>query len=229
LHFNCPEFKEERGHLGTFGTFARFLPLFEDLDTVWSSDIDIPDSYLNPEILREAFGFCIHTPVCYGRKVWGRKYTILAGRMISRIRFPRYLLTRFLTKLLNGSLNEIIDAINRTNTRNKPSQSPYGTDELFLNSVFYNYLQKNVDSILIKKDYIADNLIAQIASEPDKELMTQYYRAPNKSSFIRMKELHRRYIPELIERYPCLNETLAILPSIKNSFVMTVFVSGREL
>jgi hypothetical protein len=30
-HFNLPELREEVGHLGTFGTFPRFLPLFEKI------------------------------------------------------------------------------------------------------------------------------------------------------------------------------------------------------
>ena len=29
-HFNCPEFREEVGHIGVFGTLIRFLPLFEE-------------------------------------------------------------------------------------------------------------------------------------------------------------------------------------------------------
>jgi hypothetical protein len=48
-HFNYSPLREKIGHIGTFGTLIRFLPLFESgLETVWVSDIDIPDSYLDP-------------------------------------------------------------------------------------------------------------------------------------------------------------------------------------
>ena len=70
LHFDCPEFREGVGHTGTFGTFPRFLPLFEkDHDVVWVTDIDIPDSYLNPQVEKATPDAMIHTYICYERKV----------------------------------------------------------------------------------------------------------------------------------------------------------------
>ena len=53
-HFNYPPLREEVGHIGTFGTFVRFLPLFESgLEVVWISDIDIFNSYLDSSYKNE--------------------------------------------------------------------------------------------------------------------------------------------------------------------------------
>jgi len=65
IHFNCPEFREGEGHTGTFGTFPRFLPLFEkDLELVWVTDIDVIQSYLNPKIAEKTPDAMIHTYIC---------------------------------------------------------------------------------------------------------------------------------------------------------------------
>jgi len=227
--FDCPEFREESGHVGTFGTLVRFLPLFEDLDIVWSSDIDIPDSYLDTPLLEFKTEFWINTVACYERKVWGRKYTILAGRFVSRMRFPKALLTRYLNNILSGELDFKIEEINNQNKRKFPSRIPYGIDELFLNTVVYKYLQLHAKSVLIQKDYSADTLVEHFVSKKEKDLLHSYYSNPTKSGFLKVKEIYQDHTEQLLEKYPCLQETYDKLPSFKNSFVQTSIISGSEL
>ena len=73
IHFDCPEFREGRGHMGTFGTLVRFLPLFEKHEIVWIADIDIPDFFVSQKNLDEMFGhscdFKLSSRICYERKV----------------------------------------------------------------------------------------------------------------------------------------------------------------
>jgi hypothetical protein len=106
LHYNCEPFREDKGHVGTFGTLARFLPLFEDHESVWISDIDIPDHYLDDKFKGD---IKISSYICYERKVYGRKHTILAGKFITRIQFPKVLLTNFIKKLLAGKFKSEVD------------------------------------------------------------------------------------------------------------------------
>lgn len=99
LHYNCPAFRDGKGHSGMFGTLVRFLPMFEDLDIAWCSDIDIPRHYLDPTVLRQMSNqktdIYINTFICYERKAWARRNTIVVNKFITKIQFPRALLTRF--------------------------------------------------------------------------------------------------------------------------------------
>ena len=66
-HYNFPPLQETGGrHCGTFGTLMRFLPLFEPgLETVWVSDIDVNNDYLDPSLPANAKAsgatFCYRT------------------------------------------------------------------------------------------------------------------------------------------------------------------------
>ena len=141
-HFNFSPLREDIGHIGTFGTYVRFLPLFEKgLKTVWISDIDIPNHYLDPSILidaqKENVDFCYRTYVCNETRLYSRSYNILAGTIISFTTFSKKLFDNFLNDLIlpNEKLLIIINNLNEKNQkRNKPySKIPYGIDEIFIN------------------------------------------------------------------------------------------------
>jgi len=150
-HFNYSPLREKIGHIGIFGMFPRFLPLFEPgLDIVWVSDIDIPDLYLNPSLLTsmkvQHATFSYMNYACYDTRIYGRSYTIVANSMISFKQFPKQLFTKFINQLSHPtkSLQEIIDVLNeRLKKKGNPSSKiPYGIDEAFINTTFYNYLIK---------------------------------------------------------------------------------------
>jgi hypothetical protein len=239
IHFNCSEFREELGHVGTFGTVVRFLPLFEaDLDLVWVSDIDVPADYLNPQKIKNAekaeAQVSFQTFPCYENKPYGRKYTILAGTFISKLKFPKQLLTRFLNKLVDGKLNDVVERLNEANyIKNKPSSKfPYGTDEIFMNTVIYDSLVRHNIRCLIPKDYSRAGVYlrhSNLISEKDNDLFAKYYRTAKPEYVPKLKSILRSKLPELIDKYPCLQEVLDVLPQLRTSLFKSYVVKGKEL
>jgi hypothetical protein len=233
LHFNCPQFREGKGHVGMFGTLVRFLPIFEDLDTVWCSDIDIPSRYLDPKLLQtvveQKYNFLISTYSCYEKKVWGTKNTILAGRFISRMQFPRALLTLFLNRVSDGKLEEKIEEINSGNIRKPRSDFPYGMDEYFLNTYIYNTLKTRNSKILVQKDYLDSEIIFRSKVKEEKELLLKYFYYPTHERFLKLKKLLLAYTPLYLDTHPCYKDTLDNLSKMKNSFILLTSVRGSEL
>lgn len=232
IHFDCPQFREGDGHIGTFGTLVRFLPLFEEHDLVWSSDIDIPDNYFSTEF--STGDFKINTHLCYERKVYGRKYTILAGRFMSRLQLPRALLTRFLNKVSDGDYVEQRDALNAANKYKPPSPFPYGMDELFLNWPVYDWIKKRDYIVSINVDYADPVLIAIIKtqSKADDEIYLKYYKTRDKKYIPKLKEIFRKYIHLGLEKYPCLkllDEKLKDPRSFKNDFYERININSKDL
>jgi len=239
IHFNCELFREDVGHVGTFGTIVRFLPLFEDgLERVWVSDIDIPEVYISPNHLRAMdqakADLYFRTYLCYDTKVYGRHFTITAGTIISKIVFPRQILTKFLNKLADGGLNDTIDLLNRDNAIRKKvsSKIPYGIDEVFTNTTFYEWLIRHKVRCLVLKDYTSAAWHLQskgILPDNEKRLFEMYYSSNNKNLIPRMKAILLKKLPPYIEEKPCLKEMLDILPNIKNSMYVPYVVVGQEL
>ena len=233
LHYNCPQFREGNGHVGMFGTLVRFLPIFEDLDTVWSSDIDIPSRYLDKKlydtVVHKKIDFMISTYVCYEKKVWGTNNTILAGRFISRIQFPRALFTRFLNMVSAGKLNEKIEEININNTRKTRSDFPYGMDELFLNTYVYNWLKQHNTRILVQKEYLDFGITFKLRDTVQKNLLLDYYYRPSHSVFLKIKKFLIEQLPQFLGSHPCYQELHNMLPKLKDSFIVFKLLDGSEL
>lgn len=143
--YKCDEFwdNESRTHEGAVGTFMRFLPLFsaQKYEAMISSDIDIGDFFLEyfKYFDKNADEVGLVNQLCYNNWIpEDLKYSILAGGIYSRIVFPRQLLTNFLTKLKAGKIETKKIKSTDTNT-----YIPYGTDELFLTTTLYDYLEDN--------------------------------------------------------------------------------------
>ena len=239
-YFNFPPLKEENAHIGTFGTYVRFMPLFEKgLKIVWVSDIDIPNHYLDPSIISNAqqsnADFCYRTYVCYERKLYGRIYSILAGTMMSFITFPEEIFNNFLNELVypsNKFLNNL-EGLNKANQlKGKPySKIPYGFDEIFTNQIIYNYLIKKSLKCYILKDYINAGKYLQynklISREEDKILFI-YYHDPSDDLFQKIKKMFKEKLPLLTE-HECLQDMLKIFDSFKSSLVLPIIRKGKEL
>ena len=233
LHYNCPQFREGNGHVGMFGTVVRFLPIFEDLDTVWSSDIDIPDRYLDPLLYRTVtehrYDFLISTYSCYERKVWGTKNTIHAGRFISRIKFPRALLTLFLNRVSAGKMDEKIEQINDANKRKPRSDFPYGLDEHFLNTYIYNTLKDRNSKILLQKDYLDSGIVFKSELKEERDLLMKYFYSPNRQRFLEIKKIILKYLPLYLDTHPCYKDTLENLHKMKDNFILLKTIRGSDL
>jgi hypothetical protein len=238
LHYNCPEFRNGNGHMGMFGTLVRFLPMFEDLDIVWCSDIDIPADYLNKRLLKKIednkADIYIRTILCYERKEWARKNSILAGAFITKVQFPRALLTRFLNMLDDGRISERLEKINKQNRESllpkSPSKVPYGTDELFLNTYIYNWIINNNIKVMLNKDYLPTWLAFKLIGNTQNNLFRSYYYNPTHSTFLEIKKILERAEPnpELLE-VECYREFKETLPKLRTSFIKTIVFNGADL
>jgi len=230
-HFDCAEFREGSGHIGTFGTFARFLPMFEKgLDLVWVSDIDVPMWWLD-EVPTKDFNY--KTYVCYDRKVYGRKYTILAGSMVSRITFPKQLLTKFINNLIDDKYEDIIEKLNKCNSRKPPSKVPYGIDEVFINTSIYDYLIRHDVSVSVNYDYLTglDGFLTHSGklSERDINDLRSFYMKRDSKTFNRIKKNVQKHLEWAISEKPCFQDILTLFPTFKTSFVKTYVLKGSDL
>lgn len=236
IEYNCPHFREEDGHTGTFGTIVRFLPLFEKgLETVWISDIDIHPSFLDMNVLsameRNKCSVFIDSVICYERKPWAKvDYPIVAHRFISKIPLSKQIFTRFLNNLIDGKMSELIDEINEYNSPLKKPNSkfPYGMDEVFLNGPIYKSIFKHDVKVMFRKDFFTESfMVFNIEKFPKKyaELLKRYYRDPSNDLFKQVKKIYEEYAPMLVDKYPCMQELVDKLPEFKNSFVEVSIVN----
>jgi hypothetical protein len=246
IHYNFPPFREESGHVGTFGTLIRFLPLFEPgLETVWVTDIDVPDSYLDPIILTKMKDakteFSFRTFLCYETKVYGRKYTILAGTMISFRTFPIELFTHFLNLLVQppSSIKTMFSKLNKLNLANthrnfSKSKLPFGVDEVFTNSTFYNYLVRNEIPCYIIKDYIIHigRYLKEHITKKELKLIDNYvYSNRSRENFNKIKEFCKEKLPLVVGTYPCVKEFLDYMDEFthETSFFRILVKQGKNL
>jgi hypothetical protein len=246
LHFNFQPLREQGGHIGTFGTLVRFLPFFEPgLEVVWVSDIDIPDSYLNPSVLTKMketkTKFSFRTFLCYETKVYGRKYTILAGTMISFHTFPKQLFNQFLNSLVRppNSLQIMFSKLNAYNVANKNrnvsySKIPFGVDEVFTNTTFYNYLIRHEIPCYIIKEYInlMPKYLTGLITEKEKQLIhTFIYKKKDKETFDKIKDFCKEKLPLVVSKYPCVKDFLNRMDEFTpdTSFFRILLKKGNEL
>jgi len=255
-HYNFPPLREEkgilfedgvssgpRGHIGTFGTFVRFLPLFEKgLKIVCISDIDSPWHYLEPAILNDPIKskaqFSYRSFVCYENRLYGRSYSILAGTMLSFITFPIEILNKFLNELVYPSdkLKKDIEALNKENKslfyNYKETKIPYGIDEVFTNKILYNYLiLKNIRCYILKDYGYAGVYLRseKLITPKEHELIYNYEFKPNQNNFNELKKVYEKKVPMIIDKHPCLNDMLLNMDKMKSSFVIPLIKTGKEL
>uniref|UniRef100_A0A6C0F3M5 Glycosyltransferase n=1 Tax=viral metagenome TaxID=1070528 RepID=A0A6C0F3M5_9ZZZZ len=239
LHYDCPAFRDGKGHSGMFGTLVRFLPMFEDLDIAWCSDIDIPRHYLNPVLLKQMSNhktdIYISTYICYERNLRSsRRNSVVANKFITKVQFPRALLTRFLNMIINGKLNERLTAINQENaTKHTPkplSKVPYGTDELFMNTYIYNWIVSKNIRIMLDRDYFAPWLMFKMLRKEHRILMQKYYYYPSHSTFLEIKKILANAEPEPgVTEAACYKDFVETLPKLKSSSILRFVVKGENL
>lgn len=143
--FKCEDFWDESSntHEGLFGTFIRLLPMFsaQKYEAMISSDVEIGDFWFEylKYLDKNAQEVGLVNQLCHND--WTPEYleySILAGGIYTKRVFPRQLLTDFLKNLKekNFSLKIVKDS-------DKDTYIPYGTDEYFLTTRFYTYLQEH--------------------------------------------------------------------------------------
>lgn len=172
VQYDCPRFYIKSGtfHDGTFGTLMRFLPCFEPfppgIKYVWFTDVDINVETINLFALNTFIttnaDIMFGTFACYVVPWSTNKYSIVANRIVVRHTFPRNLIENFVADLDNGSkYGEKIALINnhkRYPNDKQPaviiSRFPYGTDELFINGPFVQYMKHHFQKALIQVAFV---------------------------------------------------------------------------
>lgn len=148
--YKCEDFWDVSSgtHEGTFGTFMRFLPMFsaQKYEAMASSDIDVDIFMLEyfKYLDKNAEQVGLINQLCYN--TWipeDIRYSILAGGLYSKVVFPRQLLTNYLKQVKTGSIS--LKIIKETD---RDTYVPYGTDEYFLTTKLYNYLEVNRIKVL---------------------------------------------------------------------------------
>jgi hypothetical protein len=238
LHYNCPDFRDGRGHIGMFGTLVRFLPMFEDLDIVWCSDIDISKIYLDPKTLTDMNHYkadvYYNTFVCYDKFARGRVNAIVAFKLITKIQFPRALLTRYLNMVKDGKVSKLIERMNKDNVeliKNQKAESklPYGIDELFINTYIYNWIVNKNLRVLVDKDYSSHWLLFRLTAE-EKKVAYRYRLYPSITGFHKLKKIMEDAapIPEIADAN-CYKDFRNTLPRLTKSFVIRRLIAGSNL
>ena len=234
LHYDCPQFREGKGHVGLFGTLVRFLPHFEDLDIAWCSDIDLLGYSFDREVIKRLEDNSCNIYIsnfknCYERNSWSPKTHIVANKFITRTQFPRALLTRFLNNISNGIFDDTIELLNRANHSKPPSKVPYGVDELFLNRYMTNSIKNNNYRVIIDKEY---RLMAtrMVLTEEEDAIFYRHYLNPSYENFIKLKRILQTAPPK--EKYKndlCFKELKEALPLLKRQSFLTVIVDGKDI
>jgi len=209
----------------------RFLPLFDPgLETVWISDIDIPNYYLNPALLKTSADFIYRTFPAYKTSLYGRAYGILAGTVISFRTFPKEMFYTYLQELTHptGPLSTYIEKQNKDNeiTKKPYSKVPYGIDEYFMNTILYDYNVSNLLNCYIVKDYYQVFQYLRwnkLITDEEDALMYSYYTFPNPQTFEKLKKIYLEKVPLIESKYPGSTTTLT------DSFVKTFYKKGEEL
>lgn len=239
IQYDCPDFHEGNGHAGIFGMFMRFLPLFENgLETVWVTDIDIQPNFLNKNFLRlmdeHNCDMMFESMICYSEKrLLKRKIPMIGIRLISRVTFPKQLLTNFLNRVLDGKEDELIHYVNQSNIK-KPFHKlmPYGIDESFLNGSLYEAIKRRDLKILVRKTFFISGILLKgfpKTQEEDLALRLIFYATPNKQTIQTVVKFYRKVLPEILEDYPCYKELEDKLDNFKNSLDEIFTIKSQDL
>jgi hypothetical protein len=235
IQFSCPLFEDDFSHIGTFGAFTRFLPLFEpNLDIVWVTDIDITENYLNMNIVKymieNKIDLNIITTICFALRGMENKYPIMAGNLIfNKFRTNKRILTNFLDRIMEGKEEEIIQKLNNENKHKPHSKIPYGMDEYFMNKYFYKILKKSELKILTTVDYAHDSLLVRHMTDSERVISKNYYFKPTLYNFKLYKNIIRNTMKKALDKYPCYKIALENMDKFKHSFVVDSVISSADL
>jgi len=131
-------------------------------------------------------------------------------------------------------LNETIERLNTANLPRKktPSKIPYGIDEVFTNTVFYDYMIRHEVRCLVIKDYASAGLYLRyrdLLTEGEIRVFERYYTKFEKELVPRMKYILIKKLPQIVAEKPCLQEILDLMPTIRTSFMKLYVVVGKQL
>ena len=181
---HIPEFKEDDiHHNGLIGTLTRFYPLLDteynkNIDTVAIMDVDIYPGELKDtydryqKMIKMNVDFFFMTRNCYElqdrfqilRKHFNVKFSMLAGRIISRLKFPINLFEEFLYCVINSDDTKCeYYKIFKEFEYNK-YHLQYEFEKMLQNKKIKYYIKFGVDEVfcLLMKKFLLENKIKHI-------------------------------------------------------------------
>jgi len=178
VKYEMKQFKKDKiHHHGLIGTLVRLYPLFDidinkNINDVFISDIDVNIKELERysknyhKVNNNNFNFFYETFNCYDlqerfkimRKHFEMKFPILAGTIISKMKFPIEILNKFFHCVLNFNIDEeceyyktfdnfIYQGNGGIKVKNSNEKYKYGIDEIFtllMKKYLYKYKIKHL-------------------------------------------------------------------------------------
>ena len=104
-------------------------------------------------------------------------------------------------------------------------------DELFLNWPVYDWIKKGEYKIFVETDMLVTQMLIKNIQIPkkDEEVISAFYREPQKKLVPKMKEIYKKWIPEILNKYPCLQILLDKLHIFKENFDEKIVIKSSEL
>lgn len=205
--YKCPSFILDNYHRGTFGTFVRFLPMFDstlDVRLIYISDIDYVTrekifyiKYVIRKFIKSDYDVLCIQKIGYEFKYgneFKNKYldgTCLANIYLKKTRLPIDIFTNTLKKLRDNNpeiLNEIKKMYNSrvnltSNSHINTSTFTYGIDEWFINKIVLTQFIININ-ISCGVLYISDNIRIYPKyiinyNKSDNKILIEYFKKFN--------------------------------------------------
>lgn len=172
VEYNCKIFKsttDDNYHIGTFGTFVRFMPYYlDEFNYVFVTDVNHSKHQLYFMInhILESMRHKFEVSYIY---INSYRYTapkdlsiskinnVLLANIFTNVKLPISNINKFMSKICNNTYTSMINAlIEKNNTKTSTIASPfvYGFDEYYINKFFFKYHLKHVKNIyfLIVRD-----------------------------------------------------------------------------
>jgi len=153
--FNYQPLRLDKYHVGTFGSFIRFLPIHEnEYELVWISDLEPYRFFLDDNLMRKINNNEINT-IFYSKPYYGtpwikknNEYPIINMFIITNQKISIEIFNTYLTDLLSNKYDKIkkkciqyrISYYKNDMDYEFDEKFPYGMDEYYSNNIIYNYL-----------------------------------------------------------------------------------------
>jgi hypothetical protein len=108
---------------------------------------------------------------------------------------------------------------------------PYGIDEVFTNTTFYNWLIRHDVKCLVVKDFTSAGWYLQsenLISEKEHRLYMMHYHTNDVRIANILKKIFMKKLPLIVDKHPCLQEIIDLMPRLKGLFLYYV-VKGSQL
>jgi hypothetical protein len=242
VEYNCPKFKSRTNpmyHLGTFGTFVRFLPHFQnEFNYVFVTDVNHSTFQLAFMInqIRECMQRGFKTCYIY---INSYRYSspkelcipelnnILLANVHTNEKVPLSNINNFMTGICKGDHNVMIDALiakHGEKTANVAYPFVYAFDEYYMNKFFFKYQEKHCKDIqfLIVRDNRISTTLRYLTNHVKKEHQIEFddtiSRAQSDADYSEKFALYSKIRKNILKRYRGNKEsdyykTMLLLPN----------------